>query len=73
MLSVRVPKSIEERLDNLAARTHRSKSYVVKKALERYLEDEEDLADVIAAYEEHVKTGGKLYTADEVKQRLGLI
>ncbi len=72
MLSVRVPKSLEERLDRMALRTHRTRSYFVKKALEKYLEDEEDYIDAVAAYEEHIRTGGKTYTMEEIKQRHGL-
>ncbi len=72
MLSVRVPKAIEERLDHLAALKQRSKSYVVKKALERYLEDEEDYMEAVAAYEEHIRSGGKTYTLEEVIKRNGL-
>ncbi len=72
MLSVRVPKSLEERLDYIAARTHRSRSYFVKKALERYLEDEEDYIDAVAAYEEHLRSGGRTYTAEEIVELHGL-
>ncbi len=72
MLSVRVPKSLEERLDHIAARTHRSRSYFVKKALERYLEDEEDYIDAVAAYEEHLRSGGRTYRAEEIVELHGL-
>ena len=72
MLSVRVPKEIEERLDHLASLTNRSRSYVVKKALERYLEDEEDLMDAITSYEEHIRSGEKGYTLEEMKERYGI-
>ena len=72
MLSVRVPKSLEERLDHIAARTHRSRSYFVKKALERYLEDEEDYIDAVAAYEEHLRSGKEGYTLEEMKSRYGI-
>ena len=72
MLSVRVPKELEARLDHMAERTQRSRSYFVKKALERYLEDEEDYVDAVAAYEEHIRSGDKTYTLDEVKKLHGL-
>lgn len=43
MLAVRLPPEIEQRLQRLAARTGRSKSYYVREALLRHLEDLEDL------------------------------
>ncbi|MCE3231339.1 MAG: TraY domain [Alphaproteobacteria bacterium] len=49
MLSIRLPKETEDRLSALSARTHRSKSYFIKAALERYLEDEEDYSILISA------------------------
>jgi RHH-type transcriptional regulator, rel operon repressor / antitoxin RelB len=42
MVSVRLPEEIDTRLDHLCALTQRSKSFYVKEALARYLEDLED-------------------------------
>ena len=39
MLSVRLNKELEERLDKLSLQTNRSKSFYVKQALESYLSD----------------------------------
>ena len=72
MLSVRISKEIENRLLTLSSRTHRSKSYYVKEALERYLEDEEDYLTLISSYEKHLRKGGKTYSLEEVKEELGL-
>jgi cell division septum initiation protein DivIVA len=44
----------------------------VRKALEQYLEDAEDLADAIASYEEHLKSGKNGYSLEEMKERYGL-
>ena len=41
MLAVRLPKDLEDRLNKLAASTHRSKSFYMKEALESYLEEYE--------------------------------
>ena len=43
MLAVRLPPEIEQRLDALAARTGRSKSYYVREALVEHIADLEDL------------------------------
>ena len=42
MLSVRLDKELEERLDKLSLKTNRSKSFYVKQALESYLSDMDD-------------------------------
>jgi len=42
MLSVKLPEELESRLNNLASRTKRSKSFYMREALERYLEEYED-------------------------------
>jgi RHH-type transcriptional regulator, rel operon repressor / antitoxin RelB len=43
MLAIRLPQSIEKRLDKLAKRTGRSKSYYVREAILQHLEDLEDM------------------------------
>jgi RHH-type transcriptional regulator, rel operon repressor / antitoxin RelB len=52
MLAVRLSKELEQRLERVSDETHRSKSYYVKKALERFLEDHEDYLLAIARLEE---------------------
>ncbi len=42
MLSVRLPKIVEKRLDNLAKKTGRTKTYYVREAIVAHLEDLED-------------------------------
>lgn len=43
MLAIRLPQSIEKRLENLARRTGRTKTYYVREAILEHLEDIEDL------------------------------
>lgn len=43
MLAVRLAKEMESRLNNLAALTHRTKSFYVKQVLVEYLDDMEDV------------------------------
>jgi RHH-type rel operon transcriptional repressor/antitoxin RelB len=42
MLSVRLTEELESRLNDLSNKTHRSKTFYVTKALEKYLMDLED-------------------------------
>jgi RHH-type rel operon transcriptional repressor/antitoxin RelB len=42
MLAVRLDKAMEDRLERLAEMTNRSKSYYARKAIEVFIEDQED-------------------------------
>ncbi|NMG39557.1 TraY domain-containing protein [Chelativorans sp. ZYF759] len=44
MLALRLPPDIEKRLDDLARKTGRTKSYYARQAILAHLEDMEDLA-----------------------------
>jgi RHH-type transcriptional regulator, rel operon repressor / antitoxin RelB len=44
MLALRLPPDIEKRLDDLAKRTGRTKSYYARQAILAHLEDMEDIA-----------------------------
>src|ERR1700733_6304768 len=67
---VRITRSLNDRLDALAAKTGRKKSYYASKAIAQYLEDQEDYLLAVAAYEE--SKGQRRYSLDEVEKRLGL-
>ena len=43
MLAIRLPHSIEKRLEKLARRTGRTKTYYVREAILEHLEDLEDM------------------------------
>jgi RHH-type transcriptional regulator, rel operon repressor / antitoxin RelB len=43
MVTIRLPRSIETRLEKLAQRTGRTKSFYVREAILRHLQDLEDL------------------------------
>jgi RHH-type transcriptional regulator, rel operon repressor / antitoxin RelB len=66
MLALRLPPEIERRLDELARRTGRTKSYFAREAIIRHLEDMEDMA--IA--EERLREAGESLSWEEVKARL---
>lgn len=67
---VRIPKDLNQRLDQLAKRNSRSKIYYLKEALNSYLEDMEDLVLANAA-EAEMKNESWL-SHDELKKKLGL-
>ena len=68
MLNVRLPKEVEDRLEALAARTGRTKSYYVREAVIEFLEDREDYLLAEAALEESKER----FSLDEAAERLGL-
>ncbi|MCX7338401.1 MAG: ribbon-helix-helix domain-containing protein [Alphaproteobacteria bacterium] len=72
MLSVRLSKATEEKLDRLAAQTNRTKSYYVKKALTKFLEDQAEHEWAAAAYKEYLESGKKTYTLEEIEEKYGL-
>lgn len=72
MLTVRLPEDLARRLEVLAKATKRPKSYFVREALERTLEDLEDAYLAETAYEEFLKSGEPAVSLDEVERRLGL-
>ena len=72
MLAIRLPQSIEKRLDKLAKRTGRTKTFYAREAILRHLEDMEDVYKAERVLE-RVRAGKeKTYPLDEVARDLGL-
>lgn len=72
MLSVRLPEDLEKRLNVLAKKTNRTKSFYAQEALRRHLEDLEDLYLAEKAHEDFITSGEKALTTEEVEKALGL-
>ena len=72
MPSVRVSESLDNRLTALSSKTKRSKSHYVQQALEAFLDEEEFYSQALETYEEHLRSGGKTYTLEEVKKLQGI-
>lgn len=68
MLAIRLDRDIEKRLEVLAARTGRTKTFYAREAI---LEHMEDLEDIYLATR-RLKRPAKTYSAQEVKRELGL-
>lgn len=67
-IALKVSSELDKRLTALAKKTHRSKSYYARIALENYIEDLEDyyLGKAIS------ENPGKIYSSDEVRKLCGL-
>ena len=68
-VSVRLPKELTEQLDNIAMETERSRSFIIQKALESYIEEYADLQ--IALDRLHDKSDGEI-SGKELRKSLGL-
>ena len=66
MLALRLPREIEDRLEALARRTGRTKSYYARQAILEYLDDLEDHYLAAARVEE------ARLSLEDVERRLGL-
>jgi len=72
MLTVRLPDDIEERLNTLAKTTNRPKSFYVREALERSLEDIEDIYLAEKRLEDIRAGKSKTVPLDEILKRYGM-
>jgi RHH-type transcriptional regulator, rel operon repressor / antitoxin RelB len=68
MLAIRLDTNIEKRLDNLAKKTGRTKTFYAREAILEHLEDLEDIYLATQRLERPAKT----LSAKEVKRELGL-
>ncbi len=67
MLTVRLDKDLEQKLEKISKLTKRPKSFFVKEALREYLEDLEDILDAKKRASDSTR---ELITLDELKREL---
>ena len=68
MLTIRISQNIESRLQHLAQRTGRTKTYYAKEAILRFLEDMEDEYLALSRLEKPTKR----WTMDELEKGVDL-
>ena len=68
MLAIRLDPEIEKRLDHLARKTGRTKTFYAREAILEHLEDLED----IYLATQRLKRPARTYSAREVKSELGI-
>ena len=71
MLALRLPPEIEQRLDALARKTGRSKSFYAREAILEHLEELEDSYLAEEALAEHYSSGGRTISMAEALERYG--
>jgi len=68
-MSVRLPEELIAGLDRLAEATDRSRSYLVKEAIETYLTEYEDYR---IAMDRLLDKGDEIVSGSELRKRLGI-
>ncbi|MBI5814346.1 MAG: ribbon-helix-helix protein, CopG family [Nitrospinae bacterium] len=68
MITLKIPKDAEEKLEKLVNKTGKTKSYYARRALLDFLRDKEDY-DIVMA---RIKKGRPTIPIDEAERRLGL-
>ena len=72
MLAIRLPQSIEKRLEKLARRTGRTKTYYVREAILQHLDDLEDIYFAEQALERVRRGEERTIPLKDVLKRHGL-
>ena len=71
MLALRLPEDVESRLEELARRTGRTKSYYAREAIVEHLAELEEIY-LAEAELEAIRKGAKTYPLSDVERELGL-
>ena len=67
-LTIDLPKKLEKQLTYLEAATNKPKSFIIQEALNRYLEELEDIRDALEVSNRKEKT----YTTEKLEKKLGI-
>ena len=68
-ISVRLPDGLEKALEAITRETERSKTFVIRKALESYLEE---YADYQIALDRLTDKNDRIISSEELRKNLGL-
>lgn len=67
-LSIKMPNTLNKILTRVAKQQDRSKSAVIRRLVQEYLEDQEDLMIAEQAWKEFEEGDQKTYTLEEIKE-----
>jgi len=68
-ISIRIPESMANLLDEVAKETERSKSYLIQKAIQQFLEEQ---ADLQIALDRLHDTSDPIISVNEMRNEFGL-
>jgi RHH-type rel operon transcriptional repressor/antitoxin RelB len=69
VITVRIPEEVSERLDDLSREIKREKSFIIKSALEQYLDE---YADYQIALDRLKNKDDKIITSEDLRKELGI-
>ena len=69
-IGTRLPDDLAKGIDEICALSKRSRSSVVREALETFIEDRRDYYLALKRLEEHKASNKKTFSLDEVAQKL---
>ena len=69
-LCIRIPDELDHTLELFAAQEERTKTFIVRKAIEQYLEDLYDYNLAEEGYKRYIESGKKSYDLKTVAKRL---
>ena len=72
VISIRISDDLNKHLDQIAYEEERSKTFLIRKAIENYLEDFQDYHLAEEGYKRYLAGGKKGYTIEEVAKRLNI-
>jgi RHH-type rel operon transcriptional repressor/antitoxin RelB len=72
MLAIRLPEDVEKRLEELARRTGRTKTFYAREAILEHLDDLEDLYLADEAYARYQRGEEKTVPLEDILKRHGL-
>ena len=72
MLAIRLPEEIERRLEELARKTGRTKTYYAREAILEYLDDLEDIHLAERRYAAYLAGKTRTTSLEDVERVLGL-
>ncbi|MFZ3387011.1 MAG: hypothetical protein WA120_07530 [Candidatus Hydromicrobium sp.] len=69
IITVRLPEEVSEKLDDLSLEIRRKKSFIIKSALEQYLDE---YADYQIALDRLKDKQDKIITSEDLRKELGI-
>ena len=68
-ISIRLPNELVHKLEDLSGAIERSKTYIIRKALESYLQE---YTDSLVALERLIDKDDEIISSEEMREQLGL-